>query len=197
MAKPNGGKRPNILWYCSDQQRWDTIRALGQGAIETPTLDRLCANGVAFRRAYSQSQICTPARATFLTGRYPATHHVYRNGNAYFPAHEKLVTKLFAEAGYDCGLAGKLHLSASKYFEQRPDDGYRAFWWSHHPTPDAARGHDYETWLRHEKKVDPVELYRPVNHFCGPGRARGVPSDHLGVARWRSASSPSNATGRG
>ena len=43
MAKPDGGKRPNILWYCSDQQRWDTIRALGQGAIETPTLDRLCA----------------------------------------------------------------------------------------------------------------------------------------------------------
>jgi arylsulfatase A-like enzyme len=174
MAETSGAKRPNILWYCSDQQRWDTIRALGQGAIETPTLDWLCANGVAFKRAYSQSQICTPARASFMTGRYPATHHVYRNGNAYFPAHEKLVTKLFAEAGYDCGLAGKLHLSASKYYETRPDDGYRAFWWSHHPTPDAARGHDYETWLRHEKKVDPVELYRPVNHFCGPG----VPAEY-------------------
>jgi arylsulfatase A-like enzyme len=174
VAKPSGAKRPNILWYCSDQQRWDTIRALGQRAIGTPTLDWLCAKGVAFTRAYSQSQICTPARATFMTGRYPATHHVYRNGNAYFPAHEKLVTKLFAEAGYDCGLAGKLHLSASKYYETRPDDGYRAFWWSHHPTPDATRGHDYETWLRHEKKVDPVELYRPVNHFCGPG----VPAEY-------------------
>ena len=41
-------RQPNILWYCTDQQRWDTIRALGQSQIETPTLDWLCANGVAF-----------------------------------------------------------------------------------------------------------------------------------------------------
>jgi arylsulfatase A-like enzyme len=164
-------QRPNILWYCADQQRYDTIRALGQPHIATPNLDALCANGVAFKRAYVQSQICTPSRASFLTGRYPASHHVYRNGNAYFPAHEKLVTRLFADAGYDCGLVGKLHLSAAKFFEKRPDDGYRMFQWSHHPTPDAARGHDYESWLRFEKKVDPVELYAAHNQFCGPGVA--------------------------
>ncbi len=161
--------RPNILWYCADQQRYDTIRALGHPHIATPQLDALCASGVAFRRAYTQSPICTPACATFLTGRYPAAHQVHRNGNAYFPPHERLVTRMFADAGYDCGLIGKLHLSAAKNFETRPDDGYRAFWWSHHPTPDAARGHDYDSWLRHEKKVDPVELYAPINYFCGPG----------------------------
>ncbi len=166
--------RPNILWYCADQQRYDTIRALGQPHIATPNLDALCASGVAFKRAYSQSQICTPSRASFLTGRYPASHHVYRNGNAYFPSHEKLVTRIFADAGYDCGLVGKLHLSAAKYHEKRPDDGYRMFLWSHHPTPDSARGHDYETWLRHEKNVDPVALYAPVNHFCGAG----VPAEY-------------------
>ena len=167
-------KRPNIVWYCADQQRYDTIRALGQAHIETPFLDALCGNGVAFRRAYVQSQICTPSRASFLTGRYPASHHVYRNGNATFPAHEKLVTRILADAGYDCGLVGKLHLSAAKHYEKRPDDGYRTFLWSHHPTPDSARGHDYETWLRHEKKVDPVALYASVNHFCGPG----VPAEY-------------------
>ncbi|HEX4883813.1 MAG TPA: sulfatase-like hydrolase/transferase [Casimicrobiaceae bacterium] len=168
-AEAQAERRPNILWYCTDQQRYDTIGALTQPQIRTPAIDALASQGVAFRRAYTQSPICTPARATFLTGRYPAAHQVYRNGNAFFPAHEKLVTRLFADAGYDCGLVGKLHLSAAKRFEVRPDDGYRAFWWSHHPTPDAARGHDYETWLRHEKRVDPVELYRPVNYFCGPG----------------------------
>ena len=77
-------------------------------------LDRLVENGVAFTRAYTQCPICTPSRATFLTGRYPATHHVHRNGTDCFPANEVLVTKLLAQAGYDCGLAGKLHLSRAK-----------------------------------------------------------------------------------
>lgn len=169
-----GSRRPNILWYCTDQQRWDTVRALGQQHIVTPMLDELCAGGVAFSRAYTQSPICTPARTSFLTGRYPASHHVYRNGNAWFPGHEKLVTRLFADAGYDCGLVGKLHLTAAKHYEQRPDDGYRVFHWSHHPHPDFTRGHDYENWLRHEKRVDPVALYGPHNAFCAPG----VPAEY-------------------
>jgi arylsulfatase A-like enzyme len=162
-------KRPNILWVCTDQQRWDTICALGNAHIRTPAMDSLCASGTAFTRCYTQSPICTPSRASMMTGRYPATHQVQRNGNAYWPAHETLVTKRLADAGYDCGLIGKLHLSAAKYHEQRTDDGYRVFHWNHHPTPDAARGDAYEHWLRHEKGVDPQALYRDKGAFCGPG----------------------------
>lgn len=167
--------RPNILWYCSDQQRSDTIHALGNPNINTPNLDRLAANGVAFNRAYTQCPICTPSRATFLTGRYPSTHHVQRNGNDFFPDTEVLVTKILADAGYDCGLAGKLHLSRAKgRLEQRPDDGYRYFQWSHHPMPDWGDGHHYEEWLRNEKGVDPQELYTPLRgkHYC-----HGVPEE--------------------
>ena len=90
--------RPNILWYCADAQRYDTIHALGNSAINTPTLDRLVSGGVSFSQAYCQSPICTPSRASFLTGRYPASTHVYRNGHARFPANEVLVTKLLADA---------------------------------------------------------------------------------------------------
>lgn len=170
-----GADRPNILWVCSDQQRHDTIAALGNAHISTPVLDSLAAGGVAFRRAYSQSQICTPSRATFLTGRYPASHHVHRNGNAYFPPQETLVTKLFAEAGYDCGLIGKLHLSRAKGHEERTDDGYGLFAWSHHPLPNLDPDHHaYHQWLVTEKGVDPVRLYDDcIKSFCGPG----VPAD--------------------
>lgn len=164
---------PNILWLCTDQQRWDTIGRLGNPHIATPTLDALCAAGTAFDHAYTQSPICTPSRASFLTGRYPAAHGVYRNGNEFWPAHETLVTKHLADAGYDCGLIGKLHLSAAKHYERRTDDGYRVFLWNHHPTPDAARGDAYEHWLRHEKKLDPQALYADKGAFCGPG----VPAD--------------------
>jgi arylsulfatase len=153
-------KRPNILWYCTDQQRFDTIASLGNEHINTPVLDRLAESGVAFTRAYTQAPICTPSRASFLTGRYPAAHHVHRNGNDFFPQSERLVTKILADAGYDCALAGKLHLSRAKgRVELRPDDGYRSFNWSHHPAPDWGEGHAYETWLRDDCGVDPVELF--------------------------------------
>ena len=137
-------QRPNILWYCTDQQRYDTIHALGNHYIHTPNLDRLVEEGVAFTKAYTQSPICTPSRATFLTGRYPASHHVHRNGCEYFPDQEVLVTRLLAEAGYDCGLIGKLHLSRAEHaLEKRPkNDGYRFYKWSLHPNPDYLEGHD-------------------------------------------------------
>lgn len=165
--------RPNILWYCTDQQRWDTIRALGNSHIRTPHLDKLANNGAAFQRAYCQSPICTPSRATFLTGRYPSTHQVQRNGNDFFPSHEKLVTKILADAGYDCGLIGKLHLSRSNIVEKRPDDGYRAFYWSHHPNPDWESGHAYADWLQEEKGIDPYDLYGKLTDVYGAG----VPTD--------------------
>ena len=62
-------KRPNILWLCADQQRYDTIRALGNEYIDTPNLDRLCREGVAFDKAYVQNPVCTPSRSSFLTGK--------------------------------------------------------------------------------------------------------------------------------
>ena len=176
----NDSGRPNILWYCSDGQRFDTIYALGSSAARTPTLDRLVSRGVSFTHAYCQSPLCTPSRASFLTGRYPASTHVYRNGHARFPSSEVLVTKLLADAGYDCGLAGKLHLSTAKFGEQRYDDGYRVFHHSNLPVPDSADDQNqYFDWLRNEQGVDPHELYEACPIFCGPG----VPAA-LSQLRW-------------
>jgi arylsulfatase A-like enzyme len=154
--------RPNVLWICTDQQRYDTIHALGYEHIRTPNLDRLVAEGVAFTQAYCQTPICTASRASFLTGRYPSTIHVTRNGNAYCPDGVGLITRRLADVGYDCGLAGKLHLAAAHgRVEQRCDDGYRVFKWSHHPTPEAfwpTEKHDYQRWLR-DQGIDWEEAY--------------------------------------
>ena len=145
-------RRPNILWYCSDQQRFDTIGALGNPHVHTPNLDALAANGTAFTRAYCQSPICTPSRASFLTGMYPSRVHVNYNHNDYFPAAAEatLVTRMLAESGYDCGLVGKLHLSSMVgRRERRANDGYGFCRWSHHPGDDWPPGaHDYVEWLR-------------------------------------------------
>ena len=138
--------RPNILWICTDQQRYDTIACMGNPHIRTPNLDRLAAEGVAFSHAFTQSPVCTPSRACFLTGRYPRTTRTRQNGQN-IPADEVLVTKMLADQGYDCGLSGKLHVSAAQgRVEQRIDDGYRVFHWSHHPNPDWAEN-AYIHWL--------------------------------------------------
>ena len=158
-AKRNVPRRPNILWICTDQQRYDTVGCLNNPCIDTPVLDRLCAEGVAFSRTYCQSPVCQPSRASFLSGLYPNTVHVNRNGNSYFPANERvrLITRRLADDGYDCGLAGKLHLaSAWTGVEARADDGYRVFHYSVSATQFVGRGNAYGDWLQQIGRLDEV-----------------------------------------
>ncbi|MEE2705570.1 MAG: sulfatase-like hydrolase/transferase [Planctomycetota bacterium] len=142
-------QRPNILWYCTDQQRFDTIGALGNPHVQTPTIDRLVAEGVAFTHTYCQSPICTPSRSSFMTGMYPSRVHNTRNGNETFPDFPPLVSKLIADAGYKCGLVGKFHLQSSGHrTEPRLDDGFSYWKFSHAPRDDWEHGHDYAEWVR-------------------------------------------------
>ncbi len=155
--------RPNILWICTDQQRYDTIGALGNHYVSTPNIDQLVEKGVAFTHAYCQSPICTPSRGSFLTGMYPSAVHVNGNGNEYFPDNPPLVTRLLADAGYDCGLIGKLHLaSAYGRIEPRVNDGYRYWQYSHAPRDDWETGHDYADWVR-SKGHTLRELTKSIN----------------------------------
>ena len=162
--------RPNILWYCSDQQRFDTIGALGNPHINTPRLDQFMRESVAFTHAFCQTPICSPSRASFLTGMYPSAANVNGNGYAEFPRHyaDRLITNVLANAGYDCGLVGKLHLaSAADGQEQRGDDGYRYFQYSHSHKGPRTFGHDYAEWLR-AQGANPDELMADQN----PGNYR-------------------------
>ena len=142
-------RRPNILWYCTDQQRFDTIAALGNPHVVTPTIDALVSAGVAFTHAYCQSPICTPSRSSFMTGMYPSRLHNTRNGNENFPNFPPVISKLIADSGYDCGLVGKFHLqSAGRRTEPRMDDGFSYWKFSHAPRDDWPVGHDYAEWVR-------------------------------------------------
>ena len=139
--------RRNILWFTTDQQRFDTIGSLGNPFIKTTVLDGLVASGTTFTHAFCQSPICTPSRSSFLTGMYPSSIRQNRNGNEVFNADAPLVTKLIADAGYICGNVGKLHLANAHYgVESRVDDGYTVFDYSHAPRPLA--GNDYADWVR-------------------------------------------------
>ncbi|WP_276270843.1 sulfatase [Haloarcula litorea] len=147
---------PNVLWICTDQQRWDTLGCYGAAHIDTPHLDALASDGVRFERTYCQSPVCTPSRASMLTGRYPRTTGCRQNGQP-MPRDEPLVTSRLATSGYRCGLAGKLHLSPTNPEDEtdatareparRLDDGYGTVHWSPMPGDDSP-DNQYRQWLR-------------------------------------------------
>ncbi|TWT57440.1 Arylsulfatase [Thalassoglobus neptunius] len=149
--------RPNILWICSDQQRYDTIHRFGNSLIHTPNIDQIADHGISFDQAYCQSPVCSPSRASFLTGRYPRNTGCRQNGQTIHST-ERLLPRILKDHGYRCGLAGKLHLSSCSEgkVEEKIDDGYDVFHWSHHPQPDWPEN-AYQQWLA-SKNVSWEEL---------------------------------------
>jgi arylsulfatase A-like enzyme len=106
--------RPNILLLLTDQQRFDTIRALGSSfSARTPHLDRLAQTGVSFERAYCTAPVCSPSRATLMTGLYPGQAGMPGNLNSPCPPLStslSTVGKMMRDAGYDTAYHGKWHL---------------------------------------------------------------------------------------
>ncbi len=151
--------RPNVLWICTDQQRYDTIHALGNRSIRTPNLDRLCREGTAFSHVYCQSPICTPSRGSFMTGLYPSAIHSVINGNRRLnlPEGATLISRHFADHRYTCGLVGKLHLASPwEGHEQRIDDGYQEFFHSLSPGQLMDSDNAYTDWLAERGMLDAV-----------------------------------------
>ena len=110
---------PDIVWVNCDQLRWDAVGYAGNGVVHTPNLDRLAARGVWFENAYCASPLCSPARASWLTGTYPHSHRLCNN---YAPSRDGIegcslsdrvvtIADLLKERGYRCGNVGVWHLS--------------------------------------------------------------------------------------
>ncbi|MGD2175796.1 MAG: sulfatase-like hydrolase/transferase [Candidatus Brocadiaceae bacterium] len=100
--------RPNVLWLMADQLRADTFGFMGHPAVETPNIDRLAAEGLAFTRMYASEPVCVPSRASMLTGHYPYRNGAIANGYPMRPG-EEVLTRLFAEAGWRTADVGKSH----------------------------------------------------------------------------------------
>ncbi|HLJ54780.1 MAG TPA: sulfatase-like hydrolase/transferase [Chthonomonadaceae bacterium] len=107
MQASKSSPRPNILLITSDQQHWSTL-AVANPRISTPSLDRLCRGGTRFTRAYCPSPVCSPSRASIITGQYPAWHGCWTIGVKLDEAIPTVGDALGA-AGYDTALIGKAH----------------------------------------------------------------------------------------
>ena len=155
MSDSTPPRRPNVLFICTDQHRFDALGCTGWDGhgnphVKTPHIDSLAAGGVLFERCYSPNPVCAPTRASILTGRYPRAHGLWANGVS-LPAHQPFFSRALADAGYDCGLVGKLHLGACfrGRTEPRYDDGFRFFRWAHDPSHGSPQN-AYHRWLERE-----------------------------------------------
>jgi arylsulfatase A-like enzyme len=127
-------QRPNIVFILSDDHGPWAMGCAGNKEIRTPNLDRLAASGMRFANFFCASPVCSPARASLLTGRIPSQHGVHdwlSDGNMGEDAIEFLqgqpgYTEVLAANGYSCGLSGKWHLGDSI----RPQKGY-SHWFVH------------------------------------------------------------------
>ncbi|MFB6135618.1 MAG: sulfatase [Halobacteriaceae archaeon] len=101
--------RPNILFIHTDEQRADTLGCY-DAPVDTPNIDALAERGTLFEEAHCTHPLCTPSRASLMTGRYPNVNGVWRNG-LELPTDQPLLTEELADAGYDTWLAGKGHVA--------------------------------------------------------------------------------------
>lgn len=112
--------RPNILYVMTDQQRFDSLSLYGRTACRTPALDDFARTAARFDRAYTVCALCSPARASMLTGKYPHTHRMWNNNDMMqwairdLPDGAELISQPLLRAGYRCGYVGKWHCGRDK-----------------------------------------------------------------------------------
>ncbi len=156
----------NIIFYFTDQQRWDTCGCFGQPLDITPNLDALARDGVKFDNAFSPQPVCGPCRALFQTGKYPTETGCFRN-NIMLPAGVKTLGQYIEEAGYETAYIGKWHLASDGELEKPPTidhtvtaiprelrGGYTGFWRAADVLEFTSHGYDGFVFDEHGQRVD-------------------------------------------
>lgn len=191
--------RPNILFIMSDDHASQAVGVYGSKVNETPNIDRIAREGIRLDRCYAVNSICTPSRATILTGQYS-----HKNGVPVFNAIDRdrdNVAKQLKAAGYQTAMIGKWHLgsdpSGFDYWQIFPGQG--AYW---NPVlygtdgEKAFEGHATDVvtdltvrWLNERKKDRPFFL---MMHHKAPHRA--WQPQHQFAAMWTNRVVPEPAT---
>lgn len=115
-AKNTGRRRPpNIIFILADDLGWAELGCYGNRFNETPNLDRLAAAAVCFTQAYSSAPVCSPYRASLMTGQYPArvgmTNYLQPDDTNHLSTDYTTIAEMLKSAGYATGIIGKWHLT--------------------------------------------------------------------------------------
>ncbi|WP_289053776.1 sulfatase-like hydrolase/transferase [Carboxylicivirga marina] len=154
-------EQPNIIFFLSDDQRWDTFGFMGNEHIITPNCDKLAENGIVFTNAYHVSPICKPSRASLMLGQYLSTHRCGFDQPTMYTISEDEFSQSYAvqirKAGYFTGFVGKFGFPVTE------DKIFNADKISHTEKRDAKS----QLWLQDE--CMPKDEYDLWYGFAGQG----------------------------
>ena len=188
-----GKTRPNVVLLMADDLGWGDVGYNGNKIIKTPNLDQMAKEGIRFDRFYSASAVCSPTRASCLTGRNPFRTGVFNANNGILRPEEITLPELLKEQGYATGHFGKWHLGT---FSAETKDANRGG--TAHPelyNPPSEHGTDL--YFATESKVptcDPMlKPARRASHFGWDAIQPGEESKPYGTHYWSNASGQNKA----
>ena len=118
----SAAEHPNVVFVLCDDLRWDTLGCSGHPYLKTPNIDRLAAEGVRFANTFCTTSLCSPSRASILSGLYAQKHGV-RDNFTELPAALPTFPKLMQAGGYETAYIGKWHMGEDND-EKRPGFDY-------------------------------------------------------------------------
>ena len=143
--------KPNLIYIFADQWRAEAAGFMNADQVSTPNMDRFASQGACFVNAYSTFPLCSPHRASLLTGKYPFCCGVWTNCKigleeiVMLRPQEICISDVLKEHGYHTGYIGKWHLDAPEQnFVREPVSGARD--WDAY-TPPGERRHGFDYWL--------------------------------------------------
>lgn len=119
-------KAPDIIFILIDDQRYDLLSSKDHPWIETPHIDRLAENGIYFDRAYVTTSLCSPSRASILTGQYAHSHRVLDNDTP-LPREFTTFPEVLRSEGYTTGFVGKWHMGGDNDMPRSGFDYWASF----------------------------------------------------------------------
>jgi len=106
---------PNFVFILIDDMRWDVMSCAGHPFVKTPNIDRIAEAGIRFTNAFVTTSLCSPARASFLTGCYARKHGVRINGKMDLTLKTPTFPQILQTAGYETAFVGKWHMSGDPH----------------------------------------------------------------------------------